>query len=51
MKNRREILEESAHACAGAIALAAMGALAAVARTSEEETGSAEVSATKIPVV
>jgi len=37
MKNRREILEEGAHACAGAIALAALGASAAIAQTSEEK--------------
>src|SRR5438067_2101895 len=37
MKNRREIFEEGAHACAGAIALAALGASAAVAQTSEEK--------------
>lgn len=37
MKSRREILESGAHACAGAIALAAMGASAAVAQTSEEK--------------
>jgi len=37
MKNRREIFEEGAHTCAGAIALAAMGASAAAAQTSEEK--------------
>jgi len=37
MKSRREILEGGAHACAGAIAVAAMGASAAVAQTSEEK--------------
>ena len=38
MKSRREILEEGVHACAGAIALAAMGAsAAAIAQPNDEK--------------
>lgn len=37
MKNRREILEQGSHACAAAIAAAALGAAAADGQTSEEK--------------
>jgi hypothetical protein len=37
MKNRREILESSAHACLGAIGLAAIGAADAGAQPSQEK--------------
>ena len=37
MRNRREILEEGAHACAGAIALAAMGAASTVAAQTSQD--------------